>query len=86
MASPDGRDGSVSIHQDVSLYTSKLGTGERVDHALTAGRHAWLQVISGDLEANGEILAAGDGLAISDEPGVTITTKSPAEVMLFDLA
>jgi quercetin 2,3-dioxygenase len=86
VASPDGRDGSVTVHQDASLYTGLLDSGDRVRHALGKGRHAWLQVIHGDLTASGEELHAGDGLAVSDESELVLESKGPAEVLLFDLA
>jgi redox-sensitive bicupin YhaK (pirin superfamily) len=86
VASPDAGDGAVVIHQDARLYTGLLDSGDRVRHALGNGRHAWLQVIRGDLTASGEDLYAGDGLAVSDEPELVLEPKGPAEVLLFDLA
>lgn len=81
-----GRAGSVTIHQDLDLYLSLLSSGATVEHALAAGRHAWLQVASGDVTANGESLASGDGAAISGETVVRLTADEAAEVLLFDLA
>lgn len=86
VASRDGREGSVTVHQDAQLYTGLLDSGDRVTHALGKGRHAWLQVIRGDLTASGEELHAGDGLAVSDESELVLESKGPAEVLLFDLA
>jgi quercetin 2,3-dioxygenase len=86
VASPDAGGGAVVIHQDARLYTGLLDSGDRVRHALGNGRHAWLQVIRGDLTASGEDLYAGDGLAVSDEPELVLEPKGPAEVLLFDLA
>jgi quercetin 2,3-dioxygenase len=86
VASRDGRDGSVTIHQDVDLYASRLVPGERVKHALGAGRHAWLQVVSGRVELNGTALAAGDGAAVSRESVLEIASVEPAHFLLFDLA
>jgi quercetin 2,3-dioxygenase len=86
VASPDAGDGSVTIHQDARLYTGLLDSGDRVRHALADGRHAWLQVVRGDLTASGEQLHTGDGLAVSDEPELVLESKGPSEVLLFDLA
>ena len=86
VASPDGRAGSVTVHQDARLYTALLDAGDRVSHALGAGRHAWVQVIRGDPTVSGGTLHAGDGLALSDEPEVVLEAKGPAEVLVFDLA
>jgi redox-sensitive bicupin YhaK (pirin superfamily) len=85
VASPDGRQGSLRIHQDASLHAGLLATGDSVRHALEAGRHAWVQVARGEVEVNGAKLAAGDGAALSDERHVEIAARSPSEVLLFDL-
>jgi quercetin 2,3-dioxygenase len=82
----DGREGAVTIHQDVSLYATRLERGERVSHALPPGRHAWVQVTRGALEVNGVILAAGDGAAVSDEPTLSLRAADGGEALLFDLA
>lgn len=81
-----GGDGAVQIHQDVSLYATLLEPGESVTHTLAPGRHAWLQIVRGEVEALGERLRAGDGLAVSDEPKVEIVARTSAEALLFDLA
>jgi redox-sensitive bicupin YhaK (pirin superfamily) len=86
VASPDGADGSLSIYQDARVYLAALAPGESVRHDLTAGRHAWLQVLRGRVNINGTALQAGDGLAASDERSLTIAGEETAEVMLFDLA
>jgi len=86
IASRDGRDGGVTIHQDVDLFASRLEPGERVKHALAAGRHAWLQVIGGEIELNGTALAAGDGAAVSRESALEMVAVEPAHFLLFDLA
>jgi len=86
VASGDEHDGVVRVHQDVSLYTALLAPGDRVEHALRAGRHAWLQVIRGELDANGATLRSGDGLAVSGEAGLALAARAPSEVLLFDLA
>ena len=76
----------MTIHQDARLYASRLEPGERVKHALAAGRHAWLQMVSGRLELNGTALAAGDGAAVSQESALEIVAVEPADFLLFDLA
>lgn len=86
LVSPDGRDGSLTIHQDVELYASILEPGETLTHALKPGRHAWLQVASGSISANGQTLAKGDGAAVSGEAQLNLTATSTAEFLLFDLA
>jgi len=87
VASRGGRDGSVEIHQDADLYASILDGDQTVRHAIRADRHAWLQVVSGEVNLNGQHLVAGDGAAISAEPSVEIGAKSDrAEILLFDLA
>jgi redox-sensitive bicupin YhaK (pirin superfamily) len=85
--SPDGREDSLRIHQDVALYASVLGAGDTVRHQLAAGRQAWVQVARGAVTVNGTALAAGDGAAIADEASVEIaaTGDAEAEFILFDL-
>jgi redox-sensitive bicupin YhaK (pirin superfamily) len=86
VASPQGRDGSLTIHQDAEVYLGELAAGAKTEHALAASRHAWLQVIRGSVTVNGRSLAVGDAIAASDEPRLTIFADEDAEVMLFDLA
>lgn len=86
VASRDGRDNSVSIHQDVNLYATLLEAGEKVLHEIQSGRHVWVQVARGEIMLNGVPLKAGDGAAISDESIVAIEGIASAEVLLFDLA
>jgi redox-sensitive bicupin YhaK (pirin superfamily) len=85
IASPDGADGSVTIHQDARVYATRLGPGERVVHRLAPGRHAWVHVARGVLTLQGQPLAAGDGAAISGESTVTLAGDPDAEALLFDL-
>jgi redox-sensitive bicupin YhaK (pirin superfamily) len=86
VASHDGRDGSVLIHQTADIYASILNKGEQVEHALPAGRNGWLQVLRGAVEVNGQGLHAGDGAALNDEPALIVTARSDgAEILLFDL-
>ena len=86
VASHDGRDGSVTIHQDAAIHASLLGPGERADFALAPGRHAWVQVIRGGIGLNGIPLAAGDGAAVSAESLLTFQAAQESEFLLFDLA
>jgi redox-sensitive bicupin YhaK (pirin superfamily) len=85
VASPDGRDGSVTIRQDNELYATVLGAGESVRHELKPDRHAYVQVARGSVKLNGTQLAEGDGAAISEEKAVELTGVKDAEVLLFDL-
>jgi redox-sensitive bicupin YhaK (pirin superfamily) len=85
VASHDGRDGSLTIHQDADIYLSKLDENSHVEHQLGSDRHVWLQVLRGDITLNGNSLTAGDGAAVSDEVSVTIAASGAAEVMLFDM-
>jgi len=84
VASPDGRDGSVTIQQDARLYAARLNN-EEVTHALTPGRHAWIQVARGAVRINGTMLQAGDGAGIENEPSLQLAADGSAEVLLFDL-
>jgi len=86
VASPDGRQGSVTVHQDVAVYSALLGPKERAELPLGKGRHAWVQVARGSVKVNGETLLAGDGAALSDEAGLKLEGVVPAEVLVFDLA
>jgi hypothetical protein len=86
IAARDGRDGAVTVHQDVSLYASVLAPGEQVEHRLAPGRHAWLQVAKGAVLLNSNSLAQGDGAAVSEEEKLTIRAEKDAELLLFDLA
>jgi redox-sensitive bicupin YhaK (pirin superfamily) len=85
VASPDGQDGSLRIHQDVRLYAALLGEGEAVEHRLAPGRHAWVQVVRGAVEVGGQRLEAGDGAAVSQEEALRLAGRAPSEVLLFDL-
>lgn len=86
VASPTGERGSLTIHQDVRLYLATHTAGQTVAHTLKPGRHAWLQVLRGQVELGGQPLAAGDGAAVSQEEKLEIGGQRDAEVMLFDLA
>jgi quercetin 2,3-dioxygenase len=85
VASPDGRDGSVTVHQDAAIYVGLIEAGREVAHAIAAGRHAWVQVARGAVEVNGTKLAAGDGAAVSEESALAVVAGEPSEILLFDL-
>jgi len=86
LASRDGRDGSLTVHQDVALYGGLLDLGDEVTHRLEPGRRAWLQVARGALALNGHSLEQGDGAAIRDGERLVLHATRPAELLLFDLA
>ena len=86
VASPNGAEGSLTIHQDARLYLASLAAGEAVSHAIEPGRAAWLQVLRGNVSSLGTELSEGDGLAIVDENAVEAQATAPVEVLLFDLA
>lgn len=86
LAAPDGRDGAVTIHQDVALYGAVLDPGDSVSHDLAPGRRAWLQVARGRATINGTAVAEGDGVAITDEQAIRLTGVDKADLLLFDLA
>ena len=86
VVSPDGRYGSVSIHQDASLYATLLSPGTTLTHPLAQNRHAWLQVARGALTVNDTVLAEGDGAAVSGESKLDVRAESATEALLFDLA
>jgi len=86
VAAKDGREGAVTVHQDVDLYAAVLEPNQRVYHALKPQRHAWVQVARGEVTLNGLSLEKGDGAAISEESNVVIEAMTDAEILLFDLA
>ena len=86
VASRDGQEGSVTVHQDVRLYVGTLGAGEELVHHLADDRHAWVQVIRGEVRLNDMALTAGDGAAVSKEAVLQLRTTDAAELLLFDLA
>lgn len=85
IASSDGREGSVLIHQDADVYATILNGTERVEHPLAPGRMAYVHVIRGKVTVNGTVLGGGDALKLSAEPSVTLSDAEAAEVLLFDL-
>jgi redox-sensitive bicupin YhaK (pirin superfamily) len=86
IATRDGRDQSVMIHQDATVSAAKLERGDTVDIDLKSGRYGWLQVARGGVAINAKPLAQGDGAAISNESKISIVADEPAEVLFFDLA
>ena len=85
VASRDGREDSVSLHQDAEVYAALLDGDDAVEFALNSGRLAWIQVARGELRVDDQPLHEGDGLAL-DEPGrVRLDSARAAEVLLFDL-
>jgi redox-sensitive bicupin YhaK (pirin superfamily) len=85
VASPDGRDGSVTIHADALVYAGLFESGESAELALASERHAWVHVARGTVNVNGKALSAGDGAAITDESSVRFEGVDAGEVLLFDL-
>ncbi|MDR7049767.1 redox-sensitive bicupin YhaK (pirin superfamily) [Duganella sp. 3397] len=85
IASSDGREGSVLIHQDASIYASILRSGDALEHKLAAGRIAYVHVIRGDVTVNGNALKGGDALKLTAENLVTLGNATDAEVLVFDL-
>ncbi|MGE3808844.1 MAG: pirin family protein [Gemmataceae bacterium] len=86
VASPESALGSLHIEQDARIYLARLDAGKELQHELPAGRHAWLQVLRGDVALAKHDLHAGDGAAVSKETTLSIAASTDAEVMLFDLA
>ncbi len=85
IASKAGRDGSIPINQDADVYVAKLKADEGLRHAFAAGRSGWLQVIEGEVDANGSRLTAGDAAAISDIDTLKLSTARDAHFLFFDL-
>lgn len=86
VASHDGRDGSLRIRQDARIFLADLDAGKSVSVSLEQGRHAWIQVLRGEIGIGGETLRTGDGVAVSDERDLVIEAFTAAELMIFDLA
>ena len=85
MAAPTSSDlaRTAIIRQDVQLYVTEVAAGDNVTHALAQGRHAWIQVVRGDIDVNGAALRQGDGVAVSDERELVVS--GTGEVLIFDL-
>jgi hypothetical protein len=86
IASQEGRDGSVTVHQDLNLYATVLGEGDKVTHPVDRDRHLWVQVARGSVVVNGHTLEPGDAAAIETEQTLELVGKEDAEVLVFDLA
>lgn len=86
IASSDGRDGSVSMNQDASLFASILDEGKSVEHRMSQSRYGWLQVARGVVAVDGERAEQGDGVVVVAESELAIQSIEPAEILLFDLA
>jgi len=83
--SPDARDGSLKVYQDMTLSRWVLSAGEQDNVAIEAGRRIWIQVVKGDVTVNGHPVTTSDALAIWDENALTLEASTTAEVLLFDL-
>ena len=86
VASRDGRDGSLTIHQDAVLSSARIGKDQSLDYSLPAGRGAWLHVAKGKVDVNGHEVGEGDAAAIEGEPRFTVKGRDGGDVILFDLA
>jgi redox-sensitive bicupin YhaK (pirin superfamily) len=86
VVTPDGRDGTLRIHQDVEILLGAPAQGETLHKTLAPGRHAWVQCLAGRVDVNQVELAAGDGAAISGEDAFALSAKEAAQVMVFDMA
>jgi quercetin 2,3-dioxygenase len=86
VASPDGRDGSLTVHADASLYTGLFDGNEQATLALAPGRLGYVHVARGALQVNGQALVAGDAMLLRGEPQVELRSGADADVLVFDLA
>ncbi|MGB5331579.1 MAG: pirin family protein [Woeseiaceae bacterium] len=85
VGSRDGRDGSITIHQDVDLYSSVLEAGNELSLELRPNRKVFLQVVDGDIAVNGQRLSAGDGAQMEDERELRVAALTEAELLVFDM-
>jgi len=85
VASPDGRRGSLRVHQDVFLYSSILETGHHLFHELLSGRSAWLHIVYGEATLIDQVLTKGDGIGVTTEHSVSLTVQEDTEILLIDL-
>jgi len=86
IASPDGGDGSVTIHTDARVYAGLFDAGQTAELPLGKGRGAWVHVARGSAKVNGREVSAGDGVALEDEAAVKVEGVKGAELLVFDLA
>ncbi len=84
--SPDGRDGSITVHQDANIYATILESEHQLTYEVPENRYAWIQVAQGSAILNGQLLNAGDGVAISEAGQLILVGKNRAEILIFDLA
>jgi redox-sensitive bicupin YhaK (pirin superfamily) len=84
--SPDGREGSATIHQDADIYRVRLPKGQSITHEVKTGHGAWFQLIKGNVTAHGSTLKPGDAFSTEDTGTLTLTASEDAEALLFDLA
>ncbi|MBX7149841.1 pirin family protein [bacterium] len=85
VASPQGHEGTVKIHQDAYIYASLLGGSHAVEHRIEKGRGVWVQAISGVISVDNILLSKGDALSIINEEYIKIAAEEDAEFLLFDL-
>lgn len=86
IAGPDGSDAAVGIHQDAKIFATQLEAAETLDYTLQRGRHAWMQVATGEVNVNGTMLRAGDAIASSHATSLHVVASERSDVLLFDLA
>jgi redox-sensitive bicupin YhaK (pirin superfamily) len=86
VASPDAREGSITIHADALVFAGLFGAGESAARELASGRNAWVQVVRGRVRVNGRDLKSGDGAALTGEKAVGVEGLDAGEVLVFDLA
>ena len=86
VASNDGREGSVVVHQDAAIFAAVLGKGTKVTHPLADGRHGWVQIIRGAVTIDGQRLGPGDGAGVREAKEIAIQAEEEAELLVFDLA
>jgi len=86
LASRNGENGSLTVHQNAEIHGGRLESGAAMEYAVAPGRHVWIQLIHGVLDVNGVELVAGDGASVSDKTSITLSAKAPCEFLLFNLA
>jgi len=86
VASPDGRNGSLRIHQDVQIYSSVLLVGNHLIHVIAPGRAAWLHIVKGRVTVQDQFLGTGDAVSVENEEAISFMAQVPSEILLFNLA
>lgn len=86
VVSEDAREGSIGINQDADVYLSRLAAEEPLNFAVREGRGIWIQVLRGEVSVNGSKLSAGDGISLTEEKNLRISSSADSEIMIFDLA